>query len=96
MDFFAGLEWQQVAAFLVSILAGLSSVGFFGKLKSWIGWDDLRASYLIQVTSLLLSAAGIYVAGLIGVQGLEFTLVNVLVFGGSIYKSSQLAYQSSK
>lgn len=98
--FFAGYEWRELVALFFVALFGLipPQWSVFEYIKVKLGWDGSgkKAHYLVLAISLILTVAAMWVTNSLGLENFEFTLMNVIAYGGTLYAASQIAYQRFK
>lgn len=94
MEFFNGFGSAE--------LVGLALAGLFGafpglKLFSWLkgklGWEDEAAHTLVLVVSLFITGGAMVIASELSLEGFEFSLANILEYGGVLYAASQIAFK---
>lgn len=97
VPFFEGYTWETLIGFFFALFFGLlPGFNLFQWLKDQFGLKDHAAHYMVLAVSLLLTVAAMLVTGFFDLTGYEFTLKNVLYFGGIVYAGSQIAYKKFK
>lgn len=82
---------EQIALLVVGTLLGLfEEVRIVDFIKNRLGWEDVSAKLLAAAVSVLVSFAGLFVSGEIGLA--DFTLANFPYVFAPVYALAELVY----
>lgn len=94
MDFFAGFDSAELVGLaLAGLFGAFPGLKFFSWVKAKLGWEDQAAHGLVLGLSIVLTGGAMLVASELALGGFEFSLANVLEYGGVLYAASQIAYK---
>lgn len=94
MDFFAGFtSIELIGVVLAGIFGVFPGLKLFSWVKAKLNLEDQWAHYMVLASSLLLTGGAMYVTSELSIEGFEFSLGNILAFGGVLYAASQVAYK---
>ncbi len=94
MEFFNGFgSAELVGLALAGLFGAFPGLKLFSWLKAKLGWEDQAAHGLVLVASLLLTGGAILAASELSLEGFDFSLANILEYGGVLYAASQVAFK---
>lgn len=96
LGFFAGVTAEQVVFGILVLLFWLIpdlGLRFYNFLKDAWKLEDEQAHDFLFAVSFGLAAVAMLVTGTLQLEGLDFTITNILAVGSSIWALSQVAYK---
>ena len=82
---------EQITLLVIGALLGLfEEVRIVDLIKSRLGWEGTQAKLLAAAVSVLVSLAGLFVSGEIGLA--DFTLANLPYVFAPVYALAELVY----